>query len=228
MRIQAKTQVLQDMRLSLEKIDTAALRRHTHAAARMGIDPVVAIRYGLVDGIQALSAAFDNGEIFIPQLLVAAEAVGDSIRILRQQLDRSGEKRPVLSSGTVLVYAVEGDIHDIGKTIVATVLAASGFNVIDLGRNVAAVRVVEAARRQQADVIIGFALMTTTLPVQRDLITCLCEQGLRQQFAVLVGGAVASAEWAEAIGADAYADSLVSTVRLVRRLSARRKLHLAP
>ena len=218
--------LLQNMRQSLEKVDLQALRCYTKRVAELGIDPVVAIRYGLMDGMCALSEAFDEGEIFIPQLLLAAEAVEEAAHILSRQIAASDRRN--MPKGKVLIYVVEGDIHDIGKTIVATVLSASGFEVVDLGRNVPAETAVTAAVQHDVNVIINFALMTTTQPVQAELIHCLLEQGLRQKFSVLVGGSLGSVRWAKEIGADAYADSVTATVELVRRLVRRQKFQRSP
>ncbi len=219
--MEKRAEVLQNMRQALEQMDIEALRRYTREVARLHIDPLIAIRYGLLEGIGALSEAFDEGKIFIPQLLVAAEAVQASVRLLSKQISASDRKN--IPRGRVLVYVVEGDIHDIGKTIVATVLSASGFEIVDLGRNVPAARAAAEAATQQADVIINFALMTTTKPVQAELIRCLQEQGIRDCVSVLLGGALCSASWAREIGADGYADSLTTAIRLVGSLIRRKR-----
>ena len=214
--MEKRAAVLQNMRKALEHMDIEALRCYTREVASLHMDPLVAIRYGLLEGIGCLSEAFDEGEIFIPQLLVAAEAVQESVRLLSAQISAIDRKN--IPQGRVLVYVVEGDIHDIGKTIVATVLSASGFEVVDLGRNVPAARAAAEAAAQQVDVIINFALMTTTKPVQAELIRCLQEQGIRDGVCVLLGGTLCSREWVREIGADAYAESLTAAVQLTGRL----------
>ena len=125
--------------------------------------------------------------------------------------------------GRVEIYTVEGDIHDIGKNLVGTILRASGFAILDLGRNVPAEQVIAEARKWRPDVIIGFALMTTTVPEQRTLVEQLSEQDMRDHVAVLVGGDVVSERWAQEIGADGYARTAFDAVRLVRDMVARRR-----
>lgn len=144
--------------------------------------------------MQTMSDLFDEGEMFVPQLVVAAEAFEAAVTILKAAIPEADKHTAV--RGKVLICTVQGDIHDIGKNIVKTMLSASGL-VFDLGRDVPTETVVEKAKELQVDIIAGAALMTTTMPSQRDIITILKEDGIRDQFKCMFGGAPVSPEWVE-------------------------------
>lgn len=205
-------ELLEELRAALENLETELVEKKAREILIAGIDPVKAVNYSLVQGMKTLSNAFDEGEIFVPHLLVAADAFEHAVTILTRRM--SIQDRAKTLKGEILVYTVEGDIHDIGKNIVKTVLEASGFRVRDLGRNVTAEDVVKTATAFQSDMIIAFALMTTTLPIQKEIITILNDMGIREQFKVIVGGNLASKEWAQHIGADGYADSVSKVVEV--------------
>jgi len=185
-------------------------------ALRAGIDPLAAIDQGFKVGMDVVGEGFARGELFIPDLMMSGEAMKVAIATLEPELMKRGQHRQVM--GRVVIGTVQGDIHEIGKTLVATILAANGFEVHDLGVDVSAQKVIDAVRQFNANVVGLSALLTTTILNQEVVIQNLKEAGLRDQVKVVVGGVPASQEWADEIGADGYAENATEAVQVVKRL----------
>ncbi len=185
-------------------------------ALRAGIDPLDAIEQGFKPGMDVVGDGFARGELFIPDLMMSGEAMKAAIAALEPELLKRKKERQVL--GKVVIGTVQGDIHEIGKTLVATMLAANGFEVRDLGVDVSPQQFVEAVRQTNANVVGLSALLTTTLLNQETVILTLQEAGLRDRVKVIVGGAPASPEWAQEIGADGYAENATDAVRVVKEM----------
>ncbi|TWH46815.1 corrinoid protein [Sporomusa sp. KB1] len=217
----SRRKILEKLRRAVEEMETSLAEKAAKEAVASGLDPVVAINEGLAVGMKTVSDLFDEGEVFVPHLLVAAEAFETGVAILTESMP--SEARNQSFQGKVLIHTVQGDIHDIGKNIVKTMLSASGFEVFDLGRDVPVAVVVTKAQEFQVDIIVGAALMTTTMPAQRELITCLQEEGIRQQFKIIFGGAPVSSEWVTRIGADGYAESASAAIEVARVLMAEKR-----
>ncbi len=184
-------------------------------------DPLEIIQKGMMPGLKHVGDLFGKGEIFLPEMLMAAEAFQDGMKLVEPKLTASGQK--VEKSGTVVFGTVMTDIHEIGKNIVITLMRTHGFEVYDLGANVSPTAFVERAEAAGADIIAMSALMTTTMTYQKDVIDYLKEKGLRDKYIVLVGGGPVNAEWAEQIGADGTSDSAVGAVDIAERLIANKK-----
>jgi corrinoid protein of di/trimethylamine methyltransferase len=178
--------------------------------------PLDAIDRALNPGMQIVGSKYECGDYFIPDLMMAAEAMKAAMEKLEPELMARKEQRQIL--GTVIIGTVEGDIHEIGKSLVATMLGAAGFQVHDLGVDVPADRFVEQIKATNANVVGLSALLTTTMRNQEAVIEALKEAGLRDQVKVVIGGAPASPEWAEIIGADAYAENANEAVGVVKQL----------
>ncbi len=185
-------------------------------ALRSGIDPLEAIEQGFKPGMDVVGDGFARGELFIPDLMMSGEAMKAAIAALEPELLRRRQERRVL--GKVVIGTVQGDIHEIGKTLVATMLAANGFEVRDLGVDVSPQQFVDAVIQMNANVVGLSALLTTTLLNQETVILTLKEAGLRDQVKVIVGGVPASPEWAQEIGADGYAENATEAVRVVKKM----------
>jgi corrinoid protein of di/trimethylamine methyltransferase len=185
-------------------------------AVKLGVDLLKVIEEGLAKGIREVGEKFANGEIFLPELVMAAESMKRALEILEPELRK--EKRERKALGKVLLGTVAGDIHSIGKTIVASMLTANGFEVYDIGEDVPAEKFVEKVKELKPDVVGLSALLTTTLPEQRTVIEALKKEGLRDKVKVIIGGAPASREWAEEIGADGYGADAAEAVEVVKRL----------
>jgi corrinoid protein of di/trimethylamine methyltransferase len=184
-------------------------------------DPLEIIQEGMMPGLKHIGELFGKGDVFLPEMLMAAETFQEGMKIVEPKLAETGknlEKRGIVVFGTVLT-----DIHEIGKNIVSTLMKIHGFEVIDLGANVSPTAFAEKAEAAHADVIAMSALMTTTMTYQKDVIDYLKEKGLRDKYIVLVGGGPVNAEWAEQIGADGTSDSAVGAVDIAEKLIANRK-----
>jgi trimethylamine corrinoid protein len=182
-------------------------------ALEAGLAPLETIERGLVPGIRRAGELWDEGEYFLPELVSSAQAMKAAMDVVRPALARHGGGREI---GRVVIGTVHGDIHDIGKTLVGTLLAANGFSVTDEGTDVPLERFVARARELDADLVCASALLTTTMAEQRELVSALRREGLRAR--VMVGGAPASQEWANEIGAHGYADNAVAAVAVAHRL----------
>jgi len=213
-----KEEVLVKLKEAVEEVDSELAEEAAKAAVEMGLSSLEAINEGLSKGMDTISQQFDDGEVFVPDLLLAAEAFETAMAILTAGM--SDEEKAKNHCGKVLIHTVEGDIHDIGKNIVKTMLTAGGFEVIDLGRDVNVDEVVKKAIEYKVDVIAGSALMTTTMPAQRDIIKVLIEEGVRDQFKCVFGGAPVSQGWVEKIGADGYAENASEAIGLIKSLIA--------
>ncbi|MSV25168.1 dimethylamine corrinoid protein 3 [Selenomonas sp. WCA-380-WT-3B 3/] len=213
-----KEEVLAKLKTCIEELDEDLGTEAAKEAVELGLDPIEAISKGLGAGMQTQSDLFDEGEVFVPQLVVAADIFENAVGIITADL--SEEAKSATSMGKVLICTVESDIHDIGKNIVKTMLSASGFEVIDLGRDVSSAEVVAKAEELKVDIIAGAALMTTTMPAQRDIINLLKEDGVRDQYKCMFGGAPVSPEWVKSIGADAYAENAAEAIDQAKRLMA--------
>ena len=185
------------------------------SALDLNIEPLVIINQGLMPAMQIVGKRFQDGEYFLPHVMIAAEVMKKAMKLLEPLLLKNDQS---IHSGTVVIGTVQGDIHEIGKNLVATMLSANGFKVVDLGVNVAIDEFIHKAEEVKADVIGLSALLTTTMTVQRDCIEALRQKGLRDKIKVLVGGAPVSAGWARSIGADGYAEDAMTAVSLVRSL----------
>lgn len=196
--------------------DPEQARKLAAEALAAGIGPLVAVDQALNPGMQIVGDKFERGEYFIPDLMMSAEAMKAAMAVFEPELIKSQTHREVL--GTVVIGTVQGDIHEIGKSLVATMLSATGFEVHDLGVDVPAEKFVHQVQETGANVVGLSALLTTTMRNQEAVIQALHAAGLRDQVKVVIGGAPASPEWAETIGADAYAENANDAVGVVKDL----------
>jgi corrinoid protein of di/trimethylamine methyltransferase len=181
-----------------------------------GIPPLDAITKGFVVGVNYIGDLFGKGEAFLPELVMAGEAMKAAVAVLEPELLKLGEAREMM--GRVVLATVEGDIHEIGKTLVGTMLSASGFEVIDLGVDQPAEKIIGKALEINANLIGMSALLTTTMVRQREVIEELDKEGLRPRIKVMVGGAPITKDWAEKIKADGTSEDAIGAVQLAKRL----------
>jgi corrinoid protein of di/trimethylamine methyltransferase len=181
-----------------------------------GIDPLDAITKGFVVGVNTVGEAFGRGDAFLPELVMAGEAMKAAVTTLDPEMKKRGTERKML--GKVVIATVEGDIHEIGKSLVATMLGASGFEVYDLGVDTPGDKIIGKALEVNADIIAMSALLTTTMVKQREVIEELEKEGLRSKLKVMVGGAPVTREWVSTIGADGYSEDAIGAVMLAKKL----------
>jgi corrinoid protein of di/trimethylamine methyltransferase len=204
------------MRQSVIDGDAAQAAKLAEEALANGVPPLDAIEQGFVPGLSHVGEQFGLGELFLPDMMLAARAMQKAVAILEPEMARQSAVRHVV--GRVVIGTVKGDIHEIGKNLVGMMLSTSGFEVHDLGVDVAPDRFVEAAREHNADIIGVSALLTTTMAGQRTVVEALEAAGMRPRVKVIVGGAPASEGWATEIGADGYSEDAIGAVALARKL----------
>jgi len=185
-------------------------------ALEEGASPLEVIDLGFVPGMAQVGEQFAQRKMFLPDMLAAAEAMKAAMAVLEPELKRQGEERP--RAGTVVLGTTKGDIHEIGKTLVGTLLTAHGFMVHDLGVDVACEQFAAKAGDLRADIVGVSALLTTTMRGQRNVVEALDRAGLRPRVKIIVGGAPVTRRWSEEIGADGYARDAVSAVALAKDL----------
>jgi corrinoid protein of di/trimethylamine methyltransferase len=208
--------LFETMRQSIVDGDADAAAAAATAALEAGIDPLAAIDRGFVLGLDHVGAQFNIGEMFLPDMMLAARAMKAAMAVLEPALAAAGTVRR--TAGRVVIGTVKGDIHEIGKNLVAMMLAASGFDVHDLGVDVPPESFAEKAAEVGADLVGVSALLTTTMTGQRAVIEALAARGLRPAVKVVVGGAPVTEAWATQIGADGYSRDAVGAVAVARRL----------
>ena len=184
-------------------------------ALDQGLDPLVCINEGLTRGIDRVGELFASGEYFLPDLIIGGEAMKMALAILEPALAADQEREV---AGRVVLGTVKGDLHEIGKTLVGTMLTANGFLVTDIGIDKPAADFVAAVKETNATLVGASALLTTTIPEQQRIIEALAEAGLRARVKVMVGGAPVTQSWADKIGADGYAKDAIAAVAVAKRL----------
>jgi len=194
---------------SIIEQDTETAMAIASEALAAGIAPSQIMQQGFVRGIAEVGGLFESGELFLPELMMAAQAMEGAMSITNAALGGGGRQ----SKGTVVLGTVQGDVHDIGKAIVIAYLKANSYEVHDLGRDCALERFIAEAEEHDAQIIGMSALLTTTMEEQKKLIAALKERGLRDRFKVIVGGAPCTQRWADQIGADAYAEDASDGVK---------------
>jgi corrinoid protein of di/trimethylamine methyltransferase len=192
----------------------------TRQALAAGLEPLAIINGGLIPGMRIVGEKFSSGEYFLPNLIVSANGMKQAMQLLDPEL--KARRQVVSSRGSVVIGTVHGDIHEIGKSLVATMLSAHGFEVHDLGVDVPTERFIDTVMTTRANLIGMSSLLTTTMSMQKKVIQALIGAGLRERVKVMVGGAPVSARWAEDIGADGYAEDAVGAVDLAMRLATAR------
>lgn len=188
-------------------------------AIQFGVDPAEMLDQGFAAGIREIGEQFGSGQAFLPQLILAAQTMQAATDILNEEIKKSGD---VQSKGKMVFATVAGDVHDIGKGIVVSMLGTQGIEIIDLGRDVPIDTIIKAAIEAEADIIGTSALLTTTMVEQQKLEEELKKRGIRENFKTIIGGAPCTQRWADKIGADAYAEDAAEAVeKVVAMLSAR-------
>ena len=185
-------------------------------AIEINMHPLDAITKGFVIGVNYIGDQFGKGEAFLPELVMAGEAMKAAVAVLEPELLKLGEAREMM--GKVVLATVEGDIHEIGKTLVGTMLSASGFEVVDLGVDQSAEKIIGKALEIDAQIIGMSALLTTTMVRQREVIEELDKEGLRPRIKVMVGGAPITRDWVEKIKADGYSEDAIGAVKIAKDL----------
>ena len=195
--------------------DAAKAAAQECLAAR--ISPVEAVEVGLRDGLRIVGEKFERLEVYLPEMIMAADAGNAVMAVLEPAMEAGGENAS--SPGTVVIGTAKGDIHTIGKNILTMLLRLAGFKVHDLGEDVSAIAFMEQAKRLGADIIAISALMTSTMPGQREVIRLLNDVGERDSVRVMVGGAPVTQEWADEIGADGYSETASGAAALAIQLA---------
>ena len=181
-----------------------------------GLSPTDILDSGFVKGIEEVGDLFGKGEFFLPELVQGAEAMKAAVAVLQPELDKSKVGRKI--AGKAVAGTVAGDIHEIGKTIVCSMLSAAGFEVYDAGCDVAVETFVSQVKEKQPDLLLLSALLTTTMPNQQKTIQALKDAGLREGVKVMIGGAPTTRAWADEIGADGYAEDAIEAVVAAKKL----------
>jgi corrinoid protein of di/trimethylamine methyltransferase len=181
-----------------------------------GMDPLEAITKGYILGVNQVGDSYACGNVFLPELVMAGEAMKAAIAVLEPELKRKGTSREML--GKVVLATVEGDIHEIGKSLVGTMLTAAGFEVYDLGVNVPTDKIIAKAEEVNADIVGLSALLTTTMVKQKEVIEAMDKKGLRNKTRVMVGGAPVTSDWVQKIEADGFSEDAISAVNTAKAL----------
>ena len=205
---------LDELVLAVQDGDAARAGDLARAALAEGAD-VTALVDALAAGMRTVGDRFGGGEIFLPELMLAARAMQGAMGVLEPRLLESGAA--TAKRGVIVVGTVKGDVHEIGKDIAITMLRAAGFEVHDLGRDVSALDFVRRAEEVRADIIGASALMTTTMPAQKELVDILVAKGLRDKYHVILGGAPVTPEWVEEAGADSWGEDAGTAVKVLEK-----------
>jgi len=208
----------------LNKVKKAIVEGNKNEAAQLAqqaisekMDLNEVLEKGYIPGIQEVGQLWEEGEYFLPELITSAECMKAAMEIMQPELEKA--QIEVRSEGKIVIGTVEGDIHDIGKNLVASVLSANGFDVVDLGADVKLEKFIEKAEEVNANLICLSALLTTTMTGQKKLIELLKEKGLYGRFKVMVGGAPVNQKWADDIGADGYSENALTAVDTAKKLA---------
>lgn len=207
-------ETIQELALSLQRGDAKTVAELTRRAVSEGVETKIILDRGLIAGMSVVGEKFKHHEIFLPDVLLAAKAMYSGMDILKPLLVNEG----IPTIGKVVIGTVQGDLHDIGKNLVGILLKGAGFEVIDLGNDVSPERFVDTAQKEGAHVIGLSALLTTTMPVMRNVVDLARKREIYGSTKIIVGGAALSAEYAHEIGAHAYCYDGVSAVDQVKRL----------
>jgi len=192
----------------------------TQEALRQGVSPEIILKEGLIAGMNMIGERFKKGELFVPEVLLAARAMQAGMNILKLRLIQTGVK----PAGRIIIGTVKGDLHDIGKNLVAMMLEGAGFEIIDLGIDTAPERFIQEVKDKKPQIVALSALLTTTLPMMKNTMELLRSEGLRGTVKVMVGGAPLTQKYADEIGADGYAPDAVSAVAKARELISLMKI----
>lgn len=210
------TELFKKMAQSIIDGDSDASVELANQAVAENIDPIQAITEGFVVGVNVVGDAFANGDAFLPELVMAGEAMKAAVTALEPEMARRGTERKML--GKIVLATVEGDIHEIGKSLVGTMLSASGFQVFDLGVDVASAKIIAKVKEVDADIVAMSALLTTTMVKQKEVIDDLDKEGLRRKVKVMVGGAPVTRDWVQRIEADGYSEDAIGAVNVAKGL----------
>jgi len=206
--------VLQKIYDNVMNGQAGAVEAGVQDALQAGIEAAVILNEGMIAAMAEVGRLFEEGEYFVPEMLIAARAMQAGLAVLKPQLIESD----VQSTGRVVIGTVKGDLHDIGKNLVAMMLEGAGFEIFDLGTDVSPERYVQAARETDAHIVAMSALLTTTMPAMESTIAALQEAGLREQVRVMVGGAPITQDYANRIGADGFAPDASRAVTAAKAL----------
>ena len=209
-----KEEIIAKAKEAILDFDDDAAAEAAQEGLDANVDPVDLIQDGFTAAMNEVGDQFEAGTLFLPHVIAASEAMSAGVAVLTPVLEKLGSETE--SKGTVVIGTIEGDIHSIGKDIVATMLKIAGFKVVDLGRDVAITKYVETVKETDADVVASSALMTTTMVSQIQIEEQLKEAGLRESVKTMVGGAPVTQDWADKIGADIYGENATDAVAKIK------------
>jgi corrinoid protein of di/trimethylamine methyltransferase len=209
-------ELFQKMAQSIIDGDSDMAESLANEAVAAGIDPLDAITKGYVVGVNQVGESFSCGVAFLPELVMAGEAMKVAVATLEPEMQKRGTERTML--GKVVIATVEGDIHEIGKSLVATMLGASGFQIYDMGVDVPVDKIIGKALEVKADIICMSALLTTTMVRQKEVIEELDKEGLHGKIKVMVGGAPVTRDWVKSINADGYSEDAIGAVNVAKQI----------
>ncbi|HBV85600.1 MAG TPA: cobalamin-binding protein [Desulfosporosinus sp.] len=207
----------EDLAKAVLKGEDDQVKSLTQSLIDSGKDFLEIINMGLIAGMDVVGARFKKGEMFVPEVLMAARAMSEGINLVKPHI----AEKDIPSLGKVLVGTVKGDLHDIGKNLLAMMMEGAGFTVVNLGVDISPEKFVEAAKEQKADMIAMSALLTTTMPAMKDTIELFKEEGIRDKVRIIIGGAPISQEYANEIGADGFAPDAATACDLAKGLLAK-------
>ncbi len=205
---------LQNLFTAIVEGDAKSAKALTESAVAIGVRPKTLLDDYMIPAMDEVGRRFESNEYFVPELLISARAMKWSLEVLKPLLAASGAK----PMGRVAIGTVKGDLHDIGKNLVAAMLEGGGFEIVDLGVDVGPEQILEAHRQQPVDIVALSALLTTTMPSMKLIVEKLVEAGVRDKVKIMVGGAPVTPEYAREIGADGYSENASSAVVLARTL----------
>lgn len=210
-----RNNILEKLKKSIFEYDENGIKSIAESALKKGVDPIEAID-SLTEAITEIGERFNEGDLFLPELMLAAKTMNNAMPVLQDEILKRGLKKD--SAGKIVIGTVFGDIHTIGISMVSTLLTSGGFEVVNLGCNVDADTFIEAVNKHKPDILAMSALLTTTAPQQKKVISTLVEKELRDKVKIMVGGGAITEEFAKEIGADGYESTAPLAVKLAKEL----------
>ncbi|MCK5627734.1 corrinoid protein, partial [Candidatus Bathyarchaeota archaeon] len=204
----------QDLVKSITDYDEEAASAAAENAVEEGVDSIEAIEHGVAVGLKKIGEEYERGETFLPELMMGANAAQKALKVLLEHMPQGSDYR---GQGRIVIGTVEGDIHDIGKNIVAAMLRANGFDIVDLGVDVSIQRFVDSVKKFKPDVLGMSALLTNTMPKQQEVIQALKRENVRDSVRVILGGVPVTEEWVKKIGADDLGKDAIDTVQKLKK-----------